>query len=950
MYDFNKIEDDVSKFWEKNKIYEKFKEKNVKEFYFLDGPPYTTGKIHVGHAWNKAMKDFFIRTKTMKGFKVLDQPGFDMHGLPIEVQVEKDLGIKDKKEIINEVGLKKFIELCRKFALDQMRPMIEDFKKIGIWMDWDNPYMTIKNSYIEGVWWALKKANDNGFLYKGKKSLTWCPRCATALAKHELEYENVTDDSIFVKFKVKGKENEYLIIWTTTPWTIAFNLAVMVNPSLDYVKANVGGEVWIVAKALAASVIQAVANKKFEVMEEFKGEKLKGLEYEHPWAKRITKLGKLKEKYPNVFTVVLSTEYVDVSSGTGLVHCAPGCGPEDFEIGRKNGLPAFNEIDDNGYFPEDFGEFSGLRARTNDNKFIEVLKKDGVLIETTRVEHEYAHCWRCHTGVVFRATDQWFLAVGKLRDDMLKENEKIVWVPDWAGNRWFKSWLTNLQDWCISRQRFWGVPLPIWECECGNRILIESQNELKEKTGVELEDLHRPWIDEVKIKCDKCGKDTSRIEDVLDVWLDSGASPWATMGYPTDKRYEKFWAADFILEGKDQIRGWFNSLLSLSMVSMKKASYKAVYMHGFIQDAQGRKMSKSLKNIISPYEVLEGYGADTMRYYMIGGSKPGLDINYNFEDMKIKYRNLSVLWNLHKFLIDQCKYLRLNPKEIDKIDLSLESRYILSKLNSNIKKINELFENYHLDLIPDFIEEIFLELSRSYIQLIREKLNYGNDEDKLEIVSVIYTVLMGVLKLFAPIAPFITESIYHNLKDEFKLKMESIHLFDYPQERSKMINNDIEKSFELMKVVIQEILSKRGDIGFGIRWPLPKAVITVEEPDKVKRMMELIKIQTNIKEIDVKGGKFNVELDKNLTKGLEQEGYSREVMRRIQNMRKKEKLVKENEIELFIDSDYDLSNFKKEIMKKVGAVSLVFGESKGSKKSLEKIKGKEFDISFNIVN
>ncbi|RMD57493.1 isoleucine--tRNA ligase, partial [Candidatus Woesearchaeota archaeon] len=417
-YDFKSLEPEIAKFWEGRDIYGKIKKRNSgnEKFYYLDGPPYTTGKIHIGHAWGKALRDSVLRYKRMKGFDVWDRPGFDMHGLPIEVKVEQKLGIKNKQEI-EKIGVQKFIEECEKFALENLWPMIDDFKRLGVWLDWNDPYMTIRSEYIEGGWWALSKAHERGLLYLGKKSMTWCPKCATALAKHELEYEQRKDPSIYLKFKVAGK-NEYLLVWTTTPWTIPFNMAVMASPKITYVRARAGDEVWILAKDLVDEV-SAVTKKDLEIIEEFSGDKLEGLAYEYPFSDEIP-FQKGREH-----RVVLSSEYVSTDAGTGLVHCAPGCGPEDFEVGRREGLPPFNETDEHGVFSDEMGPLSGLKAKDDDEKFIQLLEDKGVLLARKNIVHDYPHCWRSKDPVIYRATDQWFLATQKLRDEMVKQNEKV---------------------------------------------------------------------------------------------------------------------------------------------------------------------------------------------------------------------------------------------------------------------------------------------------------------------------------------------------------------------------------------------------------------------------------------------------------------------------------------------------------------------------------------------
>jgi isoleucyl-tRNA synthetase len=1034
-YEFKTIEPSILDFWKDNKIYDKAVKKNSgkRRFFYLDGPPYTTGRIHIGHAWGKALRDSIMRCKRMQGFDVWDQPGFDMHGLPIEVSVEKELGIKDKKEILNKFGLAKFIEACQKYALDQLWPMVDDFKRLGIWMNWQNPYMTIKNEYIEGAWWALAKANEKKLLYLGKKSMTWCPRCATALAKHELEYENRNDDSIFVKLQVEGKQNEFLIVWTTTPWTIPFNMAVMAHPDFDYIKAQVDSETWILAEALAPGVIGAVAGKQYKVLEKVKGEKLAGTKYVHPFKNEI--------RFPDakkVHTVVLSEKYVTTDAGSGLVHCAPGCGPEDFEVGRENGIPAFNEADEHGCFSDKMGALAGMVAKQDDHKFIQLLEDKNAIIDKVKVEHEYAHCWRCKTPVIFRATDQWFLAVEKLKAEMIEKNKKVYWVPDWAGQNWFDSWLKNLQDWCISRQRFWGVPLPIWTCVCGKHKVVGSREEIKKLTGKELDNLHRPWIDQIHLKCE-CGKDMTRVPDVLDVWLDSGVAPWATLDYPSNPAlFKQLGMPDLILEGKDQIRGWFNSLTCMSMISHGTIPFKAVYMHGFINDSQGRKMSKSLKNYITPYEIIDAYGADTLRYYQIGGAQPGIDLNFNHEDAKIKHRNLIVLWNVQKFVIELARELKTAPNRMDDLVMKslcdVEERFMLSKLNSTVKNVTKLFDEYRLNEIPSVIEDLFLTLSRGYIQMVRDKAAVGDDDERRVVLYAIYKSLVEGLKLFAPIAPFISEQVWQNLKKEFRLDEESIHLCDWPKFDEKAIDEKLEQQMLIADAVVQATLAAREKVKTSLRWPV-KAVQVVSQDDAVLNALEeledVIKYQTNCKEVHghkefaevqvkvkanagalgrafgakspkimaklaesgakgiladlSKNGKFSLKIDKEtieLNKDhivierdvpkkyaevefkqglvyldtdrnaeLDAEGHSRELMRRIQQMRKDAGMQKSDKAVVYIQSDADsvkmLDKWRERIGEKCGA-SVKLGSVDPVKKHAYSFEEEVKDKSFRV--
>ena len=1042
-YNAHKVEKDALKLWDKNKIYQKAKKKNKgkKKFYFLDGPPYTSGKVHLGTAWNKSLKDCILRYKRMSGLDAWDRAGYDMHGLPTAHKIQEKFNLKDK-EAIKKFGVAKFINECKKFSIDNMEAMNKTFQELGGWMDYENAYQTASNDFISGVWWLVKKAHEKKRLYEGLKTMTWCAHCGTALAKHELEYKEVTDNSIFVKFPVKDKKNEFLIIWTTTPWTIPFNLAVMVNPELDYVKAKVEKETWIVAKGLANIMISSVANKKFKILETFKGKKLEGLKYIHPLAKDITPFKDIKAE--KLHTILLSKDFVDLSAGSGLVHCAPGCGPEDYEVGMKNKLPAFNNIDDKGVFPKEMGKFAGLTAKKDDDKFIKALEDADALINTAEVEHDYAHCWRCHKPVIFRTTKQWFFKIEDLKEDMRKLNKNVKWVPGWAGNRQFDSWLANLRDNSITRQRFWGTPVPIWKCDkCNSYTVVGSLEELKRLSKEIPSDLHKPWIDAVSFKC-KCGHLKRRIPDILDVWIDAGTTSWTCLDYPQKRdNFKELWPADFILEGKDQIRGWFNLLFVASMIGMDKPSYKAVYMHGFVQDSKGRKMSKSLGNYIIPKEVTDKYGADTLRYFFIGGANPGLDINYHEDGVKLKHKNLGVLWNVHNYIIGLSRELKKKPSTIDSIIVknssSVEERYILSRLNSTIKHVTNLFENYKLNEIPETIELLFLDLSRTYIQLIREKINKSVEEKEI-VFHTLNRCIMEILKLFAPICPFITEEIYQNLRYEFNLKEESIHLFDWPKHNQKEINISLENQMESISSIIQAGLGAREKMQRGVRWPLKEVIVVTEDKDSLKAVEllgDIVKNQLNVKEIRImpnmplvkkkvkanykalapafiddtpkvvsklitespeamlkhleKDGKYIMKIDgkkfeilpeyliierdvpNNLTEGifrkgfvylnkqvddkLEAEGYAREVMRRVQSLRKDAGLKKTDRISLFVKVSEDLGKMlekhENSIKERVGAEKIKISSLVPGKKhkhtSKEKVKGETFELFFDKI-
>ncbi|MEK6959903.1 MAG: isoleucine--tRNA ligase [Nanoarchaeota archaeon] len=1033
---------EVLSFWKEHRCYPKAKEKvrGAKKFYFLDGPPYTSGRIHIGHAWNKSLKDLFIRYKRMQGFDVWDRAGFDMHGIPTEHAVEKKLGLKGKPDIL-KFGVDKYVKECEKLCIDNMNIMIKDLDRLGVWMDHENAYQSIKPVFIEGVWFLVKKAYEKGRLYEGERTMTWCASCATAIAKHELDYQTVTENSIFLKFPIKGKKGEFLVIWTTTPWTIAFNLGIMVNPELDYVKCQVDDEKWIVAKALAGPFIQMVVGKDLKILEEMKGEKLEGIEYEHPWHKDIKVYAELKKKHPKVHTVLLSEEYVDTSAGSGLVHMAPGCGPEDYEVGHKNNVPPYNAIDEHGVFDKTTGRFAGMRAKIDDRLFIEELKKSGNLIEQTPVEHEYAHCQRCHNPVVFRTTTQWFFKVEDIKPELIKQNEQIKWVPQTAFNA-FDSWLKNLRDNSVTKQRFWGTPLPVWRCDsCKKVTVIGSIAELEKTAGKKVPELHKPWIDDVVFKC-PCGKEQRRIPDVLDVWVDAGTNSWTCLDYPNRKDlFEELWPAQFILEAKDQIRGWFNLMHIASNLAFGKPCFKAVYMHAWAQDALGRKMSKSLGNIIKPDDVINEYGADTLRYYFISGT-PGDDFIYSPDEAKIQMKNLGVLWNLHKFLIDMCENNDLKLKDLE--DKSLvklygeEERFIISRMHSATRHATRSFDNYQLNDVPGAADSLFLDLSRTYIQLVRDKAATGDDEDKRVVASVTYQVLMNSLKLFAPVAPFITEAIYQDLKKAFGLKEESIHHCAWPKWDDKDCDSELEAGMATAMQAVGASSFAREKANINTRWPLKTLTLVTSDKKVVEsceKLGDLIRRQANVKEIRIQesmpGIKFDVKadtgkigsdfgkltpkviaaivthsvedvvrhmqkdrrmvikidgqevnlvpehvfinrivpahlkeasfqgglayLDTTTTPELEAEGFSREVTRRIQALRRTAGLQRKDRVTLHIkagkESSDPLKAWLDTIKEKCGVASLTIDDKDPAKKpewsSEEKIKGKALTLAMH---
>jgi isoleucyl-tRNA synthetase len=890
MLDFHEIEKSVLSFWEKEKIYEKVKKKNSKgkKFYFLQGPPYTSGKLHFGHAWNNTMKDVALRYKRMSGFDVWDRGGYDMHGLPTENAVQKKLGFKSKDEI-EKFGVEKFIKECMKFSIEYAGYMDEDLWKMGVWLDHKNAYKPITEDYVGGEWAFFKKADEQGRLYKGKKVMHWDAYNGTSLAKHELEYRTITDKSIFLKFKKKGPGNEFFIIWTTTPWTIPYNLAIMANPELEYVKIKVGEEYWILAKALVDIFMGVVVGKKFELVDHFMGKELEGQEYEHFLKKDMPGVYEsLKKEWKNVHTVILSSDYVDTSAGTGLVHCAPGCGPEDQEVGKAYGIGAFNTLDENGVLRE-VGIYNGWIAKEEDKRFIKSFDDKGVLIATTEVEHEYPFGARSGKPVVFRTTEQWFLKTEDLIKDLLKFNEKVHWVPKSAGESYGR-WAENLRDNGVTRQRYWGCPVPIWinENDSEDYLVVGGVGELEKLSGRKFTDetIHRPWIDEIIIE--KKGKKYKRLQDVADVWIDSGTASWNCL-YNDPKLIEKYFPADLVLEATEQTKLWFSLLQICSAVVFGKSCYQNAYTHGMMLDFQGVKMSKSLGNIISPYEVIDKYSVDIFRNYTTGVAA-GENISFNWEDIKVKQRNLMMLANVANYILD------LERQKPEKGKIGIEEKWILSKYNSALKKATKLLDEYRLDETIQVIEDLYISLSRDYIKYIREKA--GENSAVLETVKEVY---LGVLKMFSPVIPFVTEHLWKQMGQ----KEESVHLCEWPRFDEKRINKKLEKQFDVAMKVIEKGMAERDKIGIGLRWPLSKAV--VKSSLKLDSTLEeLVKGQLNVKTLkveEVKDNEIKIELDILMTPELEAEGYSRELARKIQAERKNAGMKKGDIISLEIFAD-----------------------------------------------
>ena len=1047
-YQAAEIEKEILDFWHNKKIVEKLRERNKKgkKFYFLQGPPYTSGAIHLGHAWNMALKDIVLRYKRMNGLKVWDRMGYDMHGLPTSQKTMAKLGLKNKDDI-EKFGLGKFTKECAKFCIEKMQQMDKDFIRLGATLDFTDSYQPIQQKFMESEWWLIKQAYEKGRLYQGLRTMHWDFATQTGVAKHELEYKSIKDISIYVKFRSADDPNKFFLVWTTTPWTIPLNLAIMTNPKMDYLEIKVCEETWVVAEELLDSVIEKAKLTKndYTIIKKVKGKKLEGLRYEHPLGIKKHLPEELQDN-PKLFTILTSDQHVDASAGTGLVHCAPGCGPEDYEVGHKNGIPPFNCVNEEGKF-EDFGPFTDLRAKLDDVEFIKAIHSAGALVAKEKYVHDYPHGERSDQPVIFRTTKQWFFKVEDLKDKMLAANKKIDWNPASAKNA-FNSWLENLRDNSITKQRYWGTPVPIWQYTDKNgkeeHIVIGSVAELEKLSGQKVTDMHIPKIDEITIKKGK--KIFKRIPDVLNVWIDAGTTSWNCLNYPQEKAsFKEMFPADFICEGKDQIRGWFNLLMVSSFLALGKPSFKSVYMNGFVTDVDGVKMSKSLGNIISPYELIDKHSADVLRYYLCQNNA-GQDLNFSWDEAQVKARNITIFWNVHKLLINLVKDNNISVKElIDKKEINKlnkierpEEKYILSRLNSTIKTVTELMESYKLDEIITPIEDLMLELSRTYIQIIRDKSVLGSDDEKKLCVQTIAKVLVENLKMFQLVCPFVSEAIYQNLKEVFMFEEESITHCLWPKFNQKIINSRLEENFVHLSSVIQASLAAREKARIGLRWPVKEIVIITKDKKvsvAIEKLKDILKKQVNVKEVlileslpgvkekvkanysklgpvfgkdtpkiiaslnesgsekiltqiekegsfnlkiegkkieikiemfdverevpemfkeaEFKGGKAYLNTDRN--EELENEGFAREVMRKIQSLRKDAGLEKTDSIILHVQCSKEmvdrLNNYKKEISEKVGAQKMIINFVNAAKKHQQKadfkIRSEKFVVNFD---
>lgn len=798
-------EAEVLKFWKENDIANKCisNREGCDTFTFYDGPPTANGKPHIGHVLTRVIKDMLPRYQSMKGKKVLRKAGWDTHGLPVELEVEKLLGL-DGKEQIEKYGIEPFIKKCRE-SVWKYKGMWEEFSDVvGFWADMEHPYITYENDYIESVWWALNEIWKKGLLYKGHKVVPYCPRCGTPLSSHEVAqgYKDVKERSAMVKFKAKDEDNTYFLAWTTTPWTLPSNLGLVVNPEVDYVKVSYEGQNLIMAEALVDTVF---ANKEGEhpVLERFKGKALEYREYEplYPYAE-----GKIKKKA----FYVMCDGYVTTSDGTGIVHTAPAFGEDDARVCRAYDMPFVQFVDAKGNMTEDT-DWPGTFVKDADPLILDDLKAAGKLFKAPKFEHSYPHCWRCDTPLIYYARESWFIKMTAVKEQLIANNNTINWIPDAIGKGRFGEWLEHVQDWGISRNRYWGTPLNVWECSCGHQHSIGSIAELKSMSDNCPEDieLHRPYIDAVTIKCPECGGEMKRVPEVIDCWFDSGSMPFAQWHYPFENKeiFEERYPADFISEAVDQTRGWFYSLLAISTLLFDNASYKNVIVLGHVQDKDGKKMSKSKGNAVDPMDALRKHGADAIRWYFYENSAPWLPNRFHDDAVQEGQRKfMGTLWNTYAFYVlyanidnfDATKY------ELEYDKLSVMDKWLLSRLNTLIKAVDNNLANYKVTETAKVLQDFVDELSNWYVRCSRERF-WGKDmnQDKINAYMTLYTALTTVVKLAAPMVPFITESIYRNLVCSVDDKAPiSVHLCDFPVANEALIDTELEAEMELVLEIV----------------------------------------------------------------------------------------------------------------------------------------------------
>ena len=848
-FDFLSREQAVLDFWKKNNIFQKSidQRKGSDVFTFYDGPPTANGKPHIGHIETRVFKDLFPRYRTMKGMKVLRKAGWDTHGLPVELEVEKQLGL-DGKEQIEAYGIEPFIKKCKESVWKYKGEWERMSERVGYWADMDEPYITYDNNYIESVWWSLKQIADKGLLYKGHKIVPYCPRCGTALSSHEVSqgYKTVKENSAFVRFKVKGTQNTWLYAWTTTPWTLPSNVALCVNPEDDYATFDYEGRTIIMAKARIEAVLGEDA--QIENMVLCQGKDLVGMEYEplFDFQRGLAENG----------WRVVADNYVTMTDGTGIVHIAPAFGEDDARVGRDNHLPFLQLVDTKGELTKET-PWAGLFVKKADPLILKDLDERGLLVKAVPFEHDYPFCWRCDTPLIYYARNGWFIRMTEAREQLLKSNAAVNWMPENIKDGRMGNFLEGVIDWALSRERYWGTPLPVWTCECGHMHVIGSIEELKRLSDNCPEDieLHRPYIDKVTIRCPKCGKEMHRVPEVIDCWYDSGSMPFAQWHYPFENKdvFEENWPANFISEAIDQTRGWFYSLMAISTLLFGRAPYDNVLVLGHVQDEQGRKMSKHIGNVVDPWSVLDKQGADAVRWYFYANGAPWLPTRFAgslVSEMQGKF--IGTLWNTYAFFTLYASIDNYEPEKVKakKEDFTMMDKWVLSRLNSLVDFVDKGLNDYKATETSRAISAFVDELSNWYVRLSRERFwGKGMAGDKLAAFETLYTVLTTLCKLLAPFIPFITENMYQNLVvGNIAGAPESVHLCDYPVADLSLVDKELEKNMSKVEAVVQLGRACRNASSLKVRQPLSRCLI---KGDKVEgEPVKLIKSELNVKQVE----------------------------------------------------------------------------------------------------
>lgn len=848
--DYKQNEQEISKYWDEIDLLRQSVEtrKDKDPFIFYEGPPTANGKPGIHHVIARTLKDSVCRFKTMEGYQVKRKAGWDTHGLPVEIEVEKQLGLKDKTDI-EQYGIDNFNEKCRHSVFTYEAQWREMTKRMAYLIDLDNPYITLENDYIESEWWILDKIFKEGLMYEGHKILPYCPRCGTGLASHEVAqgYEEIKTMTAYAKFKKKDAD-EYFLAWTTTPWTLLSNVSLTVHPDMDYLKIrtkdkeDVKGEVYYISKPLVDKVVA----EEYEVLEEMKGKDLEFMEYEQLMPYVELPAGK------KAFFVTCA-DYVTTEDGTGIVHTAPAFGEDDYNTGARYKLPVLNPVDDTGRFRGT--PWSEMFVMDADQSILKWLKENNKLYRKEPVLHNYPHCWRCHTPLLYYARPSWYIQMTKLKDQLIENNNSVEWYPEFVGEKRFGNWLENLNDWAISRSRYWGTPLPLWRCECGHVESIGSRKELAEKAVEEIDEktieLHRPYVDDVHIVCPECGKHMTRVKDVIDCWFDSGAMPYAQWHYPFENKenFEELFPADFICEGIDQTRGWFYSLIAISTFVMGKSPYKRVLVNDLILDKYGKKMSKSRGNTVDPFDLFDRYGADALRWYLLYVSPAWSPTRFDEDGLKeVLSKYFGTIKNVYTFFALYANTDSIDPSEffVEYKDRPELDRWIISKFNNLVKYVRESMNAYDhnktVRAIQEFVNE---DLSNWYIRRSRRRF-WATEltEDKKAVYNTTYEILVGVAQLTAPFAPYLSEEIYKNLTGEA-----SVHLSYYPEVHEELIDENVEKRMDLVKDLVKLGRASRENAKIKVRQPIRRIHIDGKYHDLIEDLVPLIKEELNVKEV-----------------------------------------------------------------------------------------------------